>query len=165
MSKVYVVTNGCYSDYHIVRVFSTKELALEFTGSILEQSTYDYSIEEWALDLEDGMVVRPRWTGNMYLIPFAPPYQKGKVFQAGEIDDIHQSYEIASKHLRNTGIKFEYCPKEEGRFSHPEKYRIWVTSYVSKEHCEKLLIEGRQQWLRDGSPKDWKGTVTFREDS
>ena len=47
MKKVYVVTRGCYSDYRIERVFSTKELAEEFCDH-----DADCDIEEYELDGE-----------------------------------------------------------------------------------------------------------------
>lgn len=48
MNKVYVVTAGCYSDYHIVAVFSTKEKAEEY---IAYHGT-NYRMEEYDLDEE-----------------------------------------------------------------------------------------------------------------
>jgi len=47
MAKVYIVTSGSYSDYHINAVFSTEELA---QGYIDRWGTSDYDIEEWDLD-------------------------------------------------------------------------------------------------------------------
>ena len=47
MKKVYVVTSGCYSDYRIERVFSTRELAEEFCDR-----DYDCGVEEYELDGE-----------------------------------------------------------------------------------------------------------------
>tara|TARA_R110000868_G_scaffold199857_1_gene446954 strand:+ start:161 stop:529 length:369 start_codon:yes stop_codon:yes gene_type:complete len=45
MSIIYVLTEGDYSDYHIVGVYSTKELAEK------AQFVYEYSsIEEYSLD-------------------------------------------------------------------------------------------------------------------
>lgn len=48
MKKVYVVTDGCYSDYHIVAVFSTKEKSEEY---IAYHGT-NYRMEEYSLDKE-----------------------------------------------------------------------------------------------------------------
>ena len=47
MKKIYVVTSGCYSDYRIERVFSTRELAEEF----IDHDAY-CDIEEYVLDGE-----------------------------------------------------------------------------------------------------------------
>lgn len=49
MSIIYVITEGWYSDYHIVGAFSTRENAQTFLDhfpSVLK----DASIEEWELD-------------------------------------------------------------------------------------------------------------------
>lgn len=48
--KVYIVTAGTYSDYHIERVFSTKEKAQEYLDHIGNDD--DVDIEEYNLDEE-----------------------------------------------------------------------------------------------------------------
>lgn len=52
MSKVFVVTQGCYSDYHICRAFSSKDLAEQWIGDRKEKDEYydDMGIEEYELD-------------------------------------------------------------------------------------------------------------------
>ena len=44
--NIYIVTSGCYSDYHIERVFSTKEKAEEF----LDMKDDDYDLAVFPLD-------------------------------------------------------------------------------------------------------------------
>ena len=46
--KIYIVTSGEYSDYHIEAVFTTKEKAVDY----VEQHGTDYNIEEYDLDEE-----------------------------------------------------------------------------------------------------------------
>lgn len=46
--KIYIVTSGEYSDYHIEAVFSTEEKAVDY----VEQNGTDYNIEEYELDEE-----------------------------------------------------------------------------------------------------------------
>lgn len=46
--KIYIVTSGEYSEYHIDAVFSTKELAED----CIQQNGTDYRIEEYNLDEE-----------------------------------------------------------------------------------------------------------------
>lgn len=46
--KIYIVTSGEYSDYHIEAVFTTKEKAVEY---VEQHGTY-YDIEEYDLDKE-----------------------------------------------------------------------------------------------------------------
>lgn len=46
--KIYIVTSGEYSDYHLCAVFTTKEKAVEY----VEQHGFGYNIEEHDLDKE-----------------------------------------------------------------------------------------------------------------
>jgi hypothetical protein len=46
-TKVYIVTSGCYSDYSINHVFSTRELAEEWIG---EKINEEYHVEEYEID-------------------------------------------------------------------------------------------------------------------
>lgn len=55
MKKVYLITSGCYSDYHVECAFSSRELAEAWLSDLPRQG--DYSIEEFALD---DMSDRPR---------------------------------------------------------------------------------------------------------
>lgn len=47
-NKIYIVTSGEYSEYHIDAVFSTQELAEDY----IQQNGIDYGIEEYNLDEE-----------------------------------------------------------------------------------------------------------------
>lgn len=49
MDKIYIVTAGDYSDYHIVTVFSSRELAEKFCTKFGDPD-YEYEIEEYELD-------------------------------------------------------------------------------------------------------------------
>jgi len=49
MGKVYIVSEGCYSDYQILAVFSDGEEAEEFAGI-----HSDAGVEEWELDKSDS---------------------------------------------------------------------------------------------------------------
>lgn len=58
MSKVYIVTDGEYSDYHIESCFSTKKKAQEYIKNAkkVNGSCYDPNIEEWELDSNSDIV-------------------------------------------------------------------------------------------------------------
>ena len=58
MSKVYIVTYGEYSDYHIESCFSTKKKAQEYIKNAkkVNGSCYDPNIEEWELDSNSDIV-------------------------------------------------------------------------------------------------------------
>lgn len=47
-NKIYIVTSGEYSDYHIDAVFSTEELAVDY----IQQHGIDYAIEIYNIDEE-----------------------------------------------------------------------------------------------------------------
>ena len=50
MKTIYIVTQGSYSDYHIVSVFSTRELAEKFIELQPPPGYDEYEIEEYYLD-------------------------------------------------------------------------------------------------------------------
>lgn len=58
MSKVYIVTDGEYSDYHIESCFSTKKKAQEYikNSKKVNGSIYYPDIEEWELDSNSDIV-------------------------------------------------------------------------------------------------------------
>lgn len=58
MSKVYIVTDGEYSDYHIEACFSTKKKAQQYIKNAkkVKESCYDPNIEEWELDSNSDIV-------------------------------------------------------------------------------------------------------------
>lgn len=58
MSKIYVVTEGDYSDYHIEACFSTKKKAQEYIKNAkkVNDSLYFPGIEEWELDSNSDIV-------------------------------------------------------------------------------------------------------------
>lgn len=52
MAKVYIVTEGCYSDYHIEACFSTKKEAQKYIDNVKQIENFwdEPTIEEWELD-------------------------------------------------------------------------------------------------------------------
>lgn len=53
MEKIYIVTSGSYSDYHIVAVFSEKEKADLYLDKMLSGRYDDEDVEEWGVDVEE----------------------------------------------------------------------------------------------------------------
>jgi hypothetical protein len=55
MKKIYIVTAGEYSDYHIVRVFEDKDLAVKYVDAVnLSSEEYDEcDIEEYEIQDTD----------------------------------------------------------------------------------------------------------------
>ena len=52
MKTIYIVSSGCYSDYHIDAVFDSKELAEKFVETFNENNMFhnQMRIEEWELN-------------------------------------------------------------------------------------------------------------------
>ncbi len=49
--NIYIVTSGCYSDYDIDAVFSTRELAQQYIGPEPQDESYGQRIEVYPLDI------------------------------------------------------------------------------------------------------------------
>lgn len=76
MNKVYIVTEGDYSDYHIEACFTTKEKAEEFiknSKKVEDDGWYKPGIEVWDLDTNTEIV-------NVITVDFTftSPLSKGK---------------------------------------------------------------------------------------
>lgn len=60
---VFVVTQGCYSDYHIEAIFSKFDYAKAFKDSL--PHSRDVDIEEWDLDEKAGFTERVLYNCSM----------------------------------------------------------------------------------------------------
>jgi len=135
MRSVYIITSGCYSDYSIHSVSSTKAGAQKVIDAAKTADEYwaaDADIETWPVDgllafrsfqvwccgmlLDDGSIVEPakRYSTRV----FARPY-KSIVEQCGTKVLIYNNRPI-----------------------------VRVTSSVSQAHANKVAAEARQAWLR-----------------
>ncbi len=127
---IYVVTSGSYSDYGIRAIFSTKEKAEHYVSLSKETDPDEpHGIEEWTLDAMDNVIV-----SNVY-----------SCYINLNTGDISRLVELSYKSLIQQGTKSDVligCNE------------INVTSYISKEHCEKIAIEARQKWLRKKKTND-----------
>lgn len=63
--KVYIVTDGQYSDYRIQAVFSTKALAKEYLAEYNKDPGHHGDIEPWDLD-EPVRALVPMWRSQIY---------------------------------------------------------------------------------------------------
>lgn len=120
---VYVVTAGCYSDYGIEAIFSTRELAEDYIVANPKKYSGYNDIAEWTVDERAGWVPRKGWYLHLGL-------------SDGSVGNKGSETSTADPNARN----------EEPYFM-PDYVR--VTSYVSAEHALKLAVEARQAWLRE----------------
>ena len=119
MKKIYIVTSGEYSDFHIDKVFSTKKLAHKFIGNGGEQ----FSIETWDVDKKSEGKIRQIFEIWIRL-------DNGELFHEGNSFLLDED----NKRACWTGITSQHA---QGH------------SFVSSEHAHKLAVEARQKWLRE----------------
>jgi len=111
--KVYIVTRGCYSDYGIETVFSTRKLA-ELYQSELRDSTSD--ILEMEVDGEVGFVRRKCFYASIDL-------------KTGDVVGEYQDSRMASPTLRSQGDGVQVCSfvsAEHARKLAVEKRQEWL---------------------------------------
>jgi hypothetical protein len=60
MTKVYVVTEGSYSEYHIISVFSTRELADKF-AALYDADVEEYELDKHEMQAREGLAVYKVW--------------------------------------------------------------------------------------------------------
>lgn len=114
MTSIYVLTEGNYSDYHIIGVYSTKELATE------AQSLYEHSqIEEY--DLDD--------------IPEHPPGMKAWFvgINNGELDDLCTQQVSPFEETVPREFEYEYHDGETA-------YSVYCWA-VDKDVAEKIALD------------------------
>ena len=114
MKTIYVLTEGSYSDYHIIGAYSTKELAKE------AQSLYeDSEIEEYGLDyIPEHPPGMSAWHVSIRNGNLIDPY----TFQVNPFDE-----QIPRE------IEYEYHDGETGYFVY-----CWA---VDKEHAQKIALD------------------------
>lgn len=135
--KVYAVSSGEYSDYHISAVFSTREGAERYLVEFNKANRNGGNIEEWPLDVEAEKVSRQSW--GAYIS------EGGKLEADSPFYDRH---ELA-------------LPQAKSEIREGENWqgRKWLRtkSFISQEHANKVAIEQWQMRLMDGRwQSDWQ---------
>ncbi len=127
--KVFVVTDGAYSGYHIVGIFSSREKANEKCPAAASEIKYA-SIEEWELDTVDD-------EGFLQAV-----YGCDIDIDTGRVE----TYGIPE---HEKACATEFHPKYWSEtYENPYYKRIQARSVISYEHALKLATEGRQNYLR-----------------
>lgn len=140
MDKVFLVTCGSYSDYHVVAAFATNEAAEAFLAGCKTTDFYhDWNdIEEYALGLPDDMKEATIYyakinyeTGDMEELPTANGYVGSKT--SGMHKMCAEPRTVTNRH--GTHVRSTYV-----------EAIAW--SAESQEHANKIAAEYRQQHLR-----------------
>lgn len=130
MDKVFIVTEGAYSDYRIVAVFSTLEAAENFIAA--DTSEYpDYNgVEEYIMD---SLTIRPGFRSYCILM------------------DEDGCYELRSSVMSSKGYG-DYLMVPWGQ----SNWKLSITRYVvSEEHAVKIANEIRARRVATlGWPKE-----------
>lgn len=117
-NKIWIVTSGNYSDYHIVSVFSSQELADKFAAHDKDRSVEEYEIDLHAEQIRSGLntfYVRMNRDGD------------GSVYSRDPDDEVELS-------LSDT-------PRAEGRVLYGT---VWAEG---KQHALKIANEKRAQLI------------------
>ena len=130
--KVYVVTNGSYSEYAIEGIFSTRELAEAYV-----QKAKRGTIEEWVVDEQQDVIQRPYWQVNVAL----------------------PSGEISALNFREQPTAIVRPHQRADVYGERSLNRIKVLSYVSLEHARKVAVEKYQEYLRTKPLRDYSETL------
>lgn len=143
MKKVYIITDGDYSDYHIVAVFDDKKLANKFIKKFYIGNYYEPRIEEHELNPLQELSKKGC---NAYFI---------NISQDGErLDFVSPEYASVSDFNRYNEPPKLYYPIVDYNENHKMFYMtIWAKD---KAHAKKIAIDKR----REAAVKlGWKGLV------
>ncbi len=138
MSELYVVTAGSYSDYGIRAIFMDKSEAEAYHKDLLLVDSDTNDIEVWSEGRPSGQKECRR------------AYQARIKVYDGHIDSENYGslYEWVDENARTEQSAAEY-PLENGYY--PDD--LYLKSFVSQEHAEKLAVEARQGLLRRASER------------
>ena len=128
--KSYIVTQGEYSDYHIVAVFLTRADAERYTdGGAGTEEHGAPNIEEWEVGPPDPT----KWWQRVYYHCLKPDGNDYHVSMRWE--EVERDYTKVSTvpDQVNGAYKWYYCAQAH--------------STVSAEHAKKLAVEARQAWI------------------
>lgn len=132
MAKVYLLTDGCYSDFHVVGVFSTKAGADEAMANLRARTDGrgggDEAVEEYELDALVGF-------------RYGPIHAVEIETEGGEIREAGWRGRTGFRHPEAAVVVV------------PPGWRIVVESPLSIEHATKVAVEKRQEWLRGGTSR------------
>ena len=123
---IYVVTNGCYSDYHICGVFTDETAAEEYCNALNDP---DAQVEGWTANEKRGWVLRMVYVASIWL-------------SSGNLYNEYSHTEEGDPNLRVPDNSCEISGEGEQALVH-------ARSFVSKGHAMKLAVEGRQAKLRE----------------
>jgi hypothetical protein len=146
INKIYIVTDGDYSDYHIVKCFLNKKDA-DLYAEELECKVEEHDLFNTKIETRQYWETRLHHDGKIY-------------YNARENIIIKNAFEEIEANIRSDIDLYDYFWNKENfddykrRFSNCSKEFLdqqtiaKISSYISEEHCMKLAVETYQKWLR-----------------
>ena len=133
MKKVFVVTAGSYSDYHIVGVFSTKKLAEEYRHKLGADDVEEFELDGFAKSLYSKGYTR-------YLVQF-----HGNIASVCERRSTYDLYRLDKKHIAtNRNRKSGDLTVE--LFAKDEKHAVKIASEIRSQIIASGVVE---QFFKD----------------
>ena len=134
--KVFIVTEGEYSDYHIVAVFTNEEEAKNFVAALSPDDEPLY--ETWETGIPEDGLYQKTFTTDLK-------------FSDGSLVN---RQEEAQQHPRDWSEGFatySYPKLPNGQYDHTTVFDVCRgCSVISAEHADKVASEQRQAMLREG---------------
>lgn len=128
--KVFMVTEGSYSDYSILAVFSTKEKAEEAREAL----DLENEIEEYEMDAPSAEIIHYRNTKEKRYSVYMD--------EAGNTSNVYKISDIGNKEIKST-FEVREGDRYTGRNTH-----IYAEVFAqSKEHAIKITNEKRVQFI------------------
>lgn len=123
--KIYITTSGDYSDYHIVGVFTDKEVADDIAGRI-----YDGRVETWEVNKRH---------------PIPPNYNIWSISMLANLTCI-KAEQLKDKHYQESAISRLAGKHIEGPYI-PDQYYILTVAARNETHAVKIAAERLSQHL------------------
>jgi len=140
-NKIYVVTAGDYSDYRIIGVFTTEELAEELISKYKNDDSYGNGmrIEEWPLDL-DGFNIKGMKRYRVHML------HNGNVQEVKEKDWDTQDLHLPARITPNYSLDHE-----SNKYVKTVSIMCWARD---EEHAIKIANEQRSMAIAENRWKE-----------
>lgn len=135
MTTIYVLTEGYYSDYHIVALFSTRETAEEAHSLCPDSKVEEYELD--ALVIPQHPLGFVGWTVNINV-------RTCEITRSEQFDTIQGKFEPQAIHL-----------EFDGRWTPIFRVKTWARD---KEHAEKIALDEFYQWKWEKELNNSDGT-------
>lgn len=145
--KVYVVTQGCYSDYHICEIFATEEAAKAYCeeANYFEGYTYEDSCSYYEYDLLEKIIEKQDKPCSIQCYFIDGKFDEDEFYIDGD-----NSYDEPEFDTYEDEDEFEHSITIE-RLNFPMVARKDETLEQFKDRAKKVAIDKYYQWKQEAS--------------